>query len=155
MIGSIFGQNCGNFFTNEMDCIKMHLYICPDVHNFHINLSLFCSNFLCLKVFLVYGVDFHSVSERKKIILVKPCQRLVMLVETCYEHNVYVWWRSSVSVSSVTGHNKAISYCKRHRDWAIHPHWDYSLHWTCTFHLLPDPPMRNPSGRGLLFCVWC
>lgn len=70
----------------------MYLYICPDVQNFYINQSLFCSNFLCLEIFyLVHVVDFHSVSERKKIILVKPCQRLVMLVETCYEHNVYVW----------------------------------------------------------------
>lgn len=91
MIGSIFGQNCGNFFTNEMDCIKMHLYICPDVHNFHINLSLFCSNFLCLKVFLVYGVDFHSVTKGKN----HSCQALLKIcdvsIETCYMNTVNVW----------------------------------------------------------------
>lgn len=158
MRGSIFGQNCGNFFTNKMDCIKMHRYICPDVQNFHINQSLLCSNFLCLELFFLVQWSWFSFSERKE--KNHSCQALLKISDVgrhmLHAHCKCLVKKQCIGVPiSATGCHKAINYCKRHRDWAIHPRWDYSLHWTCTFHLLPDPPMRNPSGRGLLFCVWC
>lgn len=156
MIGSIFGQNCGIFFYKQDGLYKNVFVYMPWCTKFLYQSIIILFQFSLFGDFLFSTCSWFSFSERKE--KNHSCQALSKISDVSrnmLRAQCICLVKRSVSVSSVTGHNKAISYCKRHRDWAIHPHWDYSLHWTCTFHLLPDPPMRNPSGRGLLFCVWC
>lgn len=160
MIESIFGRK---YFYKQDELYKnVFVYTCiymPWCNKISISIYIiFWSNFFCLEGFCFFSIELIFIQWAKGNNIYSGQTLLLKISDVSRDmlnaHCKCLVKKQCIGLILVTGHHKAINYCKRHRDWAIHPRWDYSLHWTCTFHPLPDPPMRNPSGRGLLFCVW-